>query len=83
MASSAISRAQASSMLSPGSMNPARAEKRPGGHEAWRPSRQRSPWVGSMITTGSVRGKCSWLQTVQVRFQPPSVARVGLPQTPQ
>jgi hypothetical protein len=33
-----------------------------------------------MITTGSVRGKCSALQAGQTRFQPPSATRLGSPQ---
>ena len=31
----------------------------PGANRAWRPRRARSPSTASMITTGSVRGKCS------------------------
>ena len=55
----------------------------PLGQIDWRPSRQRSPKVGSMITTGSVRGKCSVLQASHTRFQPASTARVGWPQLEQ
>ena len=54
------------------------ATKRPA-----RPSRQRSPLIASMITTGSVRGKCSTLQAGHSRFQPACVMRVGAPQLAQ
>ncbi len=70
-------------MLSPGSRKPAKAENMPCGHAAWRPSRQRSPRTASMITTGSVRGKCSTLQEGQKRFQPPSFGWLGWPQLAQ
>ena len=36
-----------------------------------------------MITTGSVRGKCSALQFGQSRFQPPSFIAVRVPQLAQ
>ena len=36
-----------------------------------------------MITTGSVRGKCSVLQAGQKRFQPPSIGCAGWPQLAQ
>ena len=36
-----------------------------------------------MITTGSVRGKCSARQLSHTRFQPPSTAMVGSPQLAQ
>jgi hypothetical protein len=36
-----------------------------------------------MITTGSVRGKCSAWQDGQTRFQPPSAASLAAPQTAQ
>ena len=77
------SRAQASSIDSPGSKKPAKAENMPLGQMAWRPKRQRSPKTGSMITTGSVRGKCSPLQEGQARFQPPSRTSLGWPQAEQ
>src|SRR5213082_3521260 len=60
--SSKISRRTASSMVSAASTKPARQEYMPGGKCFWRPSRHFSPDVTSMITTGSVRGKCSALQ---------------------
>ena len=82
-ASSCSSRAQASSMDSPGSRKPARAEYIALGQIFWRPSRHFSPLTGSMITTGSVRGKCWVLQAGQTRFQPPSVASLGWPQLAQ
>ena len=47
------------------------------GKRGERPSTQRSPAIGSMITTGSVRGKCSALQTGQSRRQPPCVTIVA------
>ena len=42
-----------------------------------RPSRQRSPSTASMITTGSVRGKCCALHCGQSRRQPASHAAVA------
>ena len=36
-----------------------------------------------MITTGSVRGKCSALQLAHSRFQPPSFIEVRAPQLAQ
>ena len=48
-----------------------------------RPSRQRSPATASMITTGSVRGKCCALQAGQSRRQPPCDTLVGAPQLEQ
>ena len=53
------------------------------GQAAWRPRRHRSPFTGSMITTGSVRGKCSARQAGQTRFQPPSAGCEGPPQAAQ
>ncbi len=50
------------------------------GKRGERPSTQRSPAIGSMITTGSVRGKCSALQTGQSRRQPACVGSVAAPQ---
>ena len=70
-------------MVSPGSRKPASADHMPLGQTFWRPIRQRSPITGSMITTGSVRGKCSALQDGQTRFHPPSAAWEGAPQTAQ
>ena len=70
--SSNISRRTASSMVSAASTKPARHEYIPGRNCFCRPSRHLSPWVTSMITTGSVRGKCSALQFGHSRFQPPS-----------
>ena len=57
----------------------------PGGKFLLRPSSARSPSVTSMITAGSVRGKCIALQSglVQRRMCPASSERVGLPQRPQ
>src|SRR3954454_10405813 len=82
-ASSSVSRLAASSMLSPGSTKPARhdhmlATKRPA-----RPSRQLSPSTASMITTGSVRGKCSTLHEGHSRFQPACTMLVFVPQFEQ
>ena len=58
--SSATSRITACSADSPGSTNPARIETRRPGQATLRASRQRSSGsVTSMITAGSVRGKCS------------------------
>ena len=48
-----------------------------------RPSTQRSPAIGSMMTTGSVRGKCSALQAGQSRRQPACTTSVGAPQLGQ
>ena len=56
---------------------------RPCGQDAWRPSRQRSPIQGSMMVTGSTRGKCSAPQAGQMRFQPPSATSDSWPQTEQ
>ena len=47
----------------------------PSGKRACRPSRQRSPSTASMMTTGSVRGKCCALQTSHSRRQPAAVMR--------
>ena len=70
-------------MVSPGSKNPARQEYMPFGKRAWRPSRQASPSTASMITTGSVRGKCCALQASHSRRQPAAETRVGAPQLAQ
>ena len=48
-----------------------------------RPSTHRSPEITSMMTTGSVRGKCSALQDGQSRRQPACTTRVGAPQLGQ
>ena len=69
------SRRTASSIVSPGSMKPARHDHMVGRKRGERPSTQRSPAIASMITTGSVRGKCCALQDGQSRRQPP---RTGL-----
>ena len=45
----------------------------PLGKRFCRPSRQRSPSIASMMTTGSVRGKCCVLQTSHSRRQPAAV----------
>ncbi len=55
----------------------------PLGKRDWRPIRHLSPLVTSMITTGSVRGKCSALQLGHSRFQPPSRITVLAPQLAQ
>ena len=83
--SSRTSRATASSRLSPGSTKPASVEYMPGRKFLLRPSSARSPSVTSMITAGSVRGKCIVAQpaAVQRRTWPASSLRVGAPQTPQ
>jgi hypothetical protein len=81
--SSKISRRTASSMVSAASTNPARHDHMPGGNCFCRPSRHLSPEVTSMITTGSVRGKCSALQLGHSRFQPPSFIAVRVPQLAQ
>ena len=55
----------------------------PLGQRDWRPSRQRSPSSASMMTTGSVRGKCCALQTSHSRRQPAAASRVAAPQLAQ
>ncbi len=69
-------------------LRPARRSRR--GTTTWsaakrpeRPSKQRSPRTASMMTTGSVRGKCSTLQAGQARFQPASTMSVVAPQLEQ
>ena len=74
--SSATSRRTASSIDSPGSQKPARHDHMVCGKRGERPSTQRSPAIGSMMTTGSVRGKCSALQTGQSRRQPACTSSV-------
>ena len=53
------------------------------GKRACRPSRHRSPSTASMMTTGSVRGKCWVLQASHSRRQPAAATRVGAPQLAQ
>jgi len=57
----------------------------PAGQTRWRPSSAWSPLVTSMITAGSVRGKCSALHeaSVQRRTWPAASGRVGAPHAPQ
>ena len=81
--SSSVSRATASSTVSPGSTKPASAEYIPFGNMRWRARRHFSPKVGSMIATGSTRGKCSALHAGQTRFQPASATSVRAPQLAQ
>ena len=57
-------------MVSPGSAKPARHDHMVGANRGERPSTQRSPAIASMMTTGSVRGKCSRLADGQSRRQP-------------
>src|SRR6266851_736755 len=78
-ASSRTSRRTASSRVSPGSTKPARHENRAPARRRLRPSRARSPWMASMITTGSVRGKCDARQSGQRRFQPADAILVADP----
>ena len=82
-ASSSVSRATASSIGSPGSTNPASAECMPRGQVGWRPSTHASPRTGTMITTGSKRGKCSASQAAHSRFHPASTMCVAAPQLAQ
>src|ERR1700761_3936689 len=77
------SRRTASSVVSPGSTNPASAEYIPGAKWRWRPSKHRSPSMTSMITTGSTRGKWRAPQTSQMRCQPAVVTRLTEPQFAQ
>ena len=69
--------------VSPGSMNPARSENIPSGQPGERPSSTRLPRVTSMMTTGSVRGKCWAVQLGQRRAQPARNGSVGVPQFAQ
>ena len=78
--SSCTSRRTASSINSPGSAKPARHDHMVCGKRGERPSTQRSPAIASMMTTGSVRGKCSALQEGQSRRQPPCASAVTAPQ---
>ena len=55
----------------------------PGGKRDWRPSRHWSPRVASMITTGSVRGKCCAPQAGQSRRQPEATTVLAAPQLAQ
>ena len=61
-------------------MKPASSEYIPSGQAGERPSRRSLPATISMMTTGSVRGKCWAPQAGQVRRQPPSVASEAAPQ---
>ena len=80
--SSATSRITACSADSPGSTNPARIETRRPGQAAFLASRQRSSGsVTSMITAGSVRGKCSVPSVGHTVKWPPGPATVGVPST--
>ena len=69
----------------PARQSPASVEYMPGGKFLLRPRSARSPSVTSMITAGSVRGKCIALQSglVQRRICPASSESVGLPHRPQ
>ena len=78
-----VVRLAAASIVSPGSTNPASAEYMPFGNLGWRPSRQTSSSIASMMTTGSVRGKCVALQTLQSRRQPATATSVRAPQLAQ
>ena len=80
-ASSRTSRRTASSMDSPWSMKPAKAEYMPvrTSGPCGCPNKQRSPARMSMMTTGSVRGKCSAPQAEQRRTWPPFSGAVAAP----
>ena len=82
-ASSQVSRRTAASIDSPGSMKPASSEYMPGGQAAERPSSTALPCRISMMTTGSVRGKCSAPQAGQARRQPASATSERAPQRAQ
>ena len=64
-------------------MKPARSEYMPGGQAAERPRSTELPCRISMMTTGSVRGKCSAPQAGQARFQPSSATSERAPQRAQ
>ena len=81
--SSQTSRRVAASIVSPGSMKPARREYMPSGQPGERPKRTELPWVTSMITTGSVRGKCWRPQAGQSRRHPACDITEGWPQLAQ
>src|SRR6476619_8331631 len=82
-ASSRTSRRTASSIVSPGSTKPARHDQEFDTNRPERPRMQRSAAVASMITTGSVRGKCCISHEGQSRRQPASTTMVGNPQFEQ
>jgi hypothetical protein len=78
--SSATSRTTACSADSPGSTNPARIDTRRPGQAAFLASRQRSSGsVTSMMTAGSVRGKCSLPSFGHTVEWPPGAGTVGVP----
>ena len=82
--SSQTSRATVCSADSPASTKPARMDTRPGGHMRLRASRQRSSSsVTSMITAGSMRGKCSLPSTGHRRMCPAGAGTVRAPQRGQ
>ena len=64
-------------------MKPASSEYMPGGQAGERPSSTALPERISMMTTGSVRGKCWAPQAGQARRQPASAGSDGLPQLAQ
>ena len=69
---------------SPGSTNPARIDTRRPGQAAFLASRHRSSGsVTSMITAGSVRGKCSVPSAGHLVEWPPGSGMVGVPSTGQ
>ncbi len=82
-ASSKVSRRTASSNVSPGSMKPAKHENRLPARRWLRPKSPYSPRTDSMITTGSVRGKCDARHSGQRRTQPANSTRVGEPHCAQ
>ena len=82
-ASSRTSRRTASSIDSPWSMNPASAENIPAGQLACRPSKHRRPSLTTVITTGSVLGKCSAEHSTHLREMPPWTGALRAPQTAQ
>ena len=81
--SSKTSRRTAASNVSPGSTKPAKSEYIPSGQACERPIRTLFPCVISMITTGSVRGKCERLQAGQLRCHPAIAISDGAPQVAQ
>jgi hypothetical protein len=82
--SSATSRITACSADSPGSTNPARIDTRRPGQAAFLASRTRSSGsVISMITAGSVRGKCSLPSAGHVVECPARSGTVGVPSSGQ
>src|SRR4051812_3243414 len=67
-------------MVSPGSTKPAKAEYSPSGKRVLCPIRQCSPplaslKIGSMIATGSVRGKCSAAQATHTPIA--AIGKIG------